>query len=76
MKLIIKYKIFESSEDFEKWQESNNIYIHQIIPCALRVHNTFSNSLITESIPEYTQGEWLMGVLVTYHDEAIDEIPS
>ena len=78
MKTIIKYKIFKSSEDFELWQQSyDNINIHTITPCPVEITNTYSSTILSEGIPEWSKGYWDTGILVIYTEvKNTDEIPS
>ncbi len=56
--MIIKYKNFESSEEFEQWQVENTIEIKMIIPIALNsVINKYEHK--DSAINNY-------GIMVTY----------
>ena len=56
--MIVKFKNFGSTEEFEKWQMENTIEIKMIVPIALSTHTHKDN---------YKEDGYLQyGVMVTY----------
>lgn len=57
---IIKYKTFNSSEDFEKWQQENNVGIYNTVPVPI--------NLDMHSTGDQSSGEIKFMIFVTYSD--------
>jgi hypothetical protein len=66
-KIIVKYKIFSSSEEFEAWQAETDIQLHLICPVSERgsFANTFSQG---REYPQWTDSISNISVFVTYSE--------
>jgi hypothetical protein len=59
--MIIKYKVFKSSEEFEQFQETGKVRIHAISPVALDIGFNHSENK--------SDGGLNFGCFVTYIDK-------
>lgn len=63
---MLKYKTFETSEDFEKWQESEKPIIMQVSPLLTGISVEETNR---DSIHTYADGSINAGVFVVYKEK-------
>lgn len=60
--MIIKYKTFESSKKFEKWQEKNDVSIISI--------QAINTEIVTSGVTQFITK---ISVLVTYTENSTEE---